>query len=180
MNKVRALVSKKKKRLQEEGFDLDLTYVTRNIIAMGFPSSGLEGLYRNKASDVVSFFKTKHGSGVWVFNLCSERSYEPSLFEGQVSRYPFDDHNPPPLSIIEPFCKEASAWLAKDDDNVVAIHCKAGKGRTGVMIAALLLYMGSWPTARDALKFYGQMRTHNSKGVTIPSQVRKLEKINNC
>ena len=30
-NKVRALVSKKKHRMREDGFDLDLTYVTPRI-----------------------------------------------------------------------------------------------------------------------------------------------------
>jgi protein-tyrosine phosphatase len=84
-----------------------------------------------------------------VFNLCSERSYDASLFQGRASRYPFDDHNPPPLSMIRAFCEEASAWLKKDSQNVAAIHCKAGKGRTGVMISALLLYMGNWPSAAE-------------------------------
>jgi phosphatidylinositol-3,4,5-trisphosphate 3-phosphatase and dual-specificity protein phosphatase PTEN len=88
-----------------------------------------------------------------VFNLCSERSYDPSLFQGRASRYPFDDHNPPPLSMIRAFCEEASAWLKKDSQNVAAIHCKAGKGRTGVMISALLLYMGNWPSAAEVSLF---------------------------
>lgn len=35
---MRRLVSKKKKRFEMGGYDLDLTYVTARIIAMGFPS----------------------------------------------------------------------------------------------------------------------------------------------
>ena len=48
----------------------------------GFPSAGVEGYYRNRASDVAAFFKQRHGEkSVWVFNLCSERQYDASLFD---------------------------------------------------------------------------------------------------
>jgi phosphatidylinositol-3,4,5-trisphosphate 3-phosphatase/dual-specificity protein phosphatase PTEN len=64
------------------------------------------------------------------------------------------------------------SWLRKDDENVVAVHCKAGKGRTGVMIACLLMWMKEVECGWDALEYYAVMRTFNYKGVTIPSQIR--------
>jgi protein-tyrosine phosphatase len=139
---------------------------------MGFPARGNEGIYRNNAVHVTEFLTSKHGEQVKVYNLCSERDYPKELFGGRVSKYPFDDHNPPPMSMFLPYCKDVCQWLDANPQNVVAIHCKAGKGRTGVMICAYLLYVGEWEDPYDCMQFYGFARTNDQKGVTIPSQRR--------
>jgi phosphatidylinositol-3,4,5-trisphosphate 3-phosphatase/dual-specificity protein phosphatase PTEN len=107
-----------------------------------------------------------------VYNLCSERAYEPAEFGGSCARYPFDDHNTCPLALVAAFCADVDAWLTAHPDNVAAVHCKAGKGRTGLMIAAYLLHCGFSPHAEAALRYFGVARTANGKGVTIPSQMR--------
>jgi phosphatidylinositol-3,4,5-trisphosphate 3-phosphatase and dual-specificity protein phosphatase PTEN len=188
---VRSVVSKKKKRFVEDGFDLDLTYITPNIIAMGFPSSGVEGIYRNPLPEVQRFFAKRHAGHYKVihspillpsppishrhsqiYNLCSERSYDLEGLFDCVEVFPFDDHNPCALKLIETFCSTIYSYLNADRLNVVAIHCKAGKGRTGTMIASYLLHSGICQSAEDALAMFGRERTHNGKGVTIPSQIR--------
>ena len=42
-------------------------------------------------------------------------------------------------------CQDMHAFLEADENNVVAVHCKAGKGRTGTVIAAYFLYAGGSP-----------------------------------
>lgn len=68
-NPLKKMVSGKKKRFQQHGFDLDLTYITKKVIAMGFPSSGAEALARNKMADVQRFFKERHNQKFMIFNL---------------------------------------------------------------------------------------------------------------
>ena len=168
---LRSLVSQDKNRFCFDGFDLDLTYITPRIIAMGLPSTSYEALYRNNMNDVLNFFNERHKEHYKVYNLCEEKKYAPDIFYKQ-GYFPFQDHEAPPLNLIRPFCEDAKKFLDEDSKNVVAIHCLAGKGRTGTLISCLLLYLNEFDTAADCLKYYGIMRVDNGKGVTVPSQIR--------
>ncbi|KAK9053254.1 hypothetical protein SSX86_029887 [Deinandra increscens subsp. villosa] len=181
--RARHMVSQNKRRYQEGGFDLDLTYITDNIIAMGFPagdmSSGLfgyfEGFYRNHMEEVIKFFETHHKDRYKVYNLCSERLYDASLFAGKVACFPFNDHNCPPINLIPSFCQSAYSWLKDDILNVVVVHCKAGKARTGLMICSLLLFLKFFPTAHECIEYYNQRRCVDGKGLILPSQIRYVK-----
>ena len=143
----------------------------------------VEQAFRNPMDDVQRFFKSIHPSPdgstkrAKVFNLCIEpdRQYDAGHFEGLVDcSYQFYDHNCPPLRLVPEFCAAANAWLEEDEKNLVAVHCKAGKSRTGLMICSLLLYL-DWQTDPAAcIKAYGEARCHDGKGVTIPSQQRYI------
>lgn len=169
-------VSKKKRRYidKEINVDLDLSYITERIIAMGFPSEGTEGIYRNPMPEVQKFLEYRHKDSYKVYNLCSERAYDHKKFHGRVARYPFDDHNCPNFEDLYKFCVDVKQWLDGKPSNIAVIHCKAGKGRTGLMICCWLLFNKEWKTSVEAQTFYAAARTYNQKGVTIPSQIRYI------
>lgn len=109
--------------------------------------------------------------------------YDASKFQGRVMHFPLyaffiiyflfsDDHNCPNFDDMEVFCKDVAKFLLEDPLNIVAIHCKAGKGRTGLMIAVFMLFANVWETPQQALSYYAFARTKNMKGVTIASQIR--------
>ncbi|KAE9049743.1 hypothetical protein PR001_g3040 [Phytophthora rubi] len=172
-NRLKHLVSKEKRRFSSDGFDLDLTYVTQKLVALGYPAEKIEGIYRNHYRDVFRFFEQRHPNRYRVYNLCVERRYAPDdKFHGRVAEFGFEDHSPPPLSMVLPFCRDVHTWLQANPENVVAVHCKAGKGRTGVMLCAYMLYARMWRSAHGALEFFAAARSMKLQGVTILSQRR--------
>uniref|UniRef100_T1J3Y5 Phosphatidylinositol-3,4,5-trisphosphate 3-phosphatase n=1 Tax=Strigamia maritima TaxID=126957 RepID=T1J3Y5_STRMM len=173
----RHMVSQNKRRYQEDGFDLDLTYVTDRVIAMSFPSAGKMSCYRNPIKEVARFFNTKHPDHYKVYNLCSERTYDDQYFHGRVERYLVDDHNVPLLEDMVRFARSVRTWLDSHPLNVIAVHCKGGKGRTGTMICIWLVESGLFESAGDSLDYFGFRRTdlnisNKFQGVETPSQSR--------
>uniref|UniRef100_A0A7N0ZSY2 phosphatidylinositol-3,4,5-trisphosphate 3-phosphatase n=1 Tax=Kalanchoe fedtschenkoi TaxID=63787 RepID=A0A7N0ZSY2_KALFE len=167
---LRQLVSKKRRRMLVGGYDLDMSYITNRILAMSFPAEHVRAMYRNPLWQVKSVLDMRHPGRYKVYNLCIEQMYDPSNFDGRVETYPFDDNHVPPLHMMKLFCESVESWLSSDPNNIAVIHCMAGKGRTGLMVCAYLVYSGM--SAEKALQLYAQRRTTNNEGVTIPSQRR--------
>lgn len=194
-------VGTNKKRFQRDGFDLDLCYITRNIIAMSVPAvDNIVKLYRNPIEDVERFFRKKHTElradgklhGLYqIHNMCPELPYSDSHFTisgGEIVRYGVQDHTPPSLNQLVDFCSSAQEFLQRKSMEpsttdkgknklVLAIHCRGGKGRTGTAIVAWLLYSKQHKTNEEAMAYFARKRTDLKKkgklqGIETPSQKR--------
>ena len=94
-------------------------------------------------------------------------------FGGRNTHYCIEDHNACSLSTIllyllsidqiQMIVNHCNAWLLQDNLNVIAIHCKGGKGRTGMIIACLLLKQGIKDSPSAALSHFAQKRTCSKK-----------------
>ncbi|XP_071786507.1 phosphatidylinositol 3,4,5-trisphosphate 3-phosphatase TPTE2-like [Asterias amurensis] len=176
----RKMVSQNKRRYKKDDFDLDLTYITDRVIASSFPSSGRQALYRNPIEEVGRFLDTKHKDHYKVYNLCIERHYDESIFHHSVGRVLIFDHNVPKLKDIVEFCADARRWMEADGKNILFIHCKGGKGRTGLAVCSWLLESGLFTTTAECMDYFGNRRTDYTEGdmyqgVDTPSQSRYVD-----
>ncbi|KAI5481233.1 phosphatidylinositol-3,4,5-trisphosphate 3-phosphatase [Pseudohyphozyma bogoriensis] len=171
-NPVRRIISGKKARLVDEqaGIDLDLVKLADNLIIMGYPSTGVQSLYRNPLPSVLTYLNSLQ-QPYHILNLCPlrENAYDASAFspraterssssdaapngndgdekvpESRVSRFPWPDHCPPPLSLIRALVMKGKERM--DRGEIVVVHCKAGKGRSGTAAISLLLYLAATPS----------------------------------
>jgi len=175
---LRRWVSGDRNRYVADDFDLDLCYVTDRIIAMSYPATGVASLYRNSRSEIKRFLDTKHTERYLVFNLCEESLYPPLDFSHRLNpagavEIPFENHSVPRLRQMAELCRQAVTWLETAEENVVVVHCLAGKGRTGLMISALLVLTQDL-SAGEALLMFAQKRSETSTGVTVMCQKQWL------
>jgi phosphatidylinositol-3,4,5-trisphosphate 3-phosphatase/dual-specificity protein phosphatase PTEN len=171
MDILRKLVSGKKNRYKDKEYNLDLTYITPRIIAMSIPGQGVHKVYRNSIDSVSSFLNERHRGFYKILNL-SGMKYDYKKFDNKVFDYPWQDHYPPPIELLFKACEEIHNWLYLHEKNVVIVHCRAGKGRTGTLICCYLMYCQRLFHPDDALNYYKHKRFSVGGGVTQPSQKR--------
>jgi hypothetical protein len=171
MDLLRSLVSQQKNRYAEDGFNLDLTYITPRSIAMAFPADGWESLYRNRIDDVARLLDLKHKDKYLVFNA-SNRLYDESKFFNRVRSMNWPNHYPCPFEHFVTVVLEALEFLLQDPTHAVIVHCLAGKGRTGSFLNALHYATGQFATIKEANEFYLSKRGVN---VSFHSQLRYMD-----
>ena len=70
------------------------------------------------------------------------------------------------------FCIDITLLFLRDKKSKAAIHCKAGKGRTGTMIICYLIFAGIFDDIDIATSHYAQKRTKNEK-VNTNNKIKK-------
>jgi hypothetical protein len=101
---------------------------------------------------------------------------------GSVANFEVQDHSPPLMEQFVAFLQDAREFRRQNIANMLAIHCKAGKGRTGSFCCAWLLYARRRQTAEEALEMFACRRTDmriggKLRGVETPSQVRYVNQV---
>ncbi|XP_072254025.1 tensin-1 isoform X8 [Leuresthes tenuis] len=160
----------------EENYELDLVYITERIISVSFPSSVEEQSYAANLREVASMLRSKHGHNYLLFNLCEKR-YDISQLNPKVLDFGWPDHHAPALDKICSICKAMDTWLSADSHNVVVIHNKGNRGRTGVVVAAYMHYSNISASADQALDRFAMKRFYEDKVLPVgqPSQKRYVE-----
>uniref|UniRef100_A0AAQ4R6Z4 Tensin 2b n=1 Tax=Gasterosteus aculeatus aculeatus TaxID=481459 RepID=A0AAQ4R6Z4_GASAC len=125
--------------VMERHYDFDLTYITERIISVFFLPDLEEQHYRRNLQEVASMLKSKHQDTFLLLNL-SEKRHDITRLNPKVQDYGWPDVHAPPLDRICAVCKAMETWLTSDPNNVVVLHCKGNKGKTGVIVAAYMHY----------------------------------------
>ncbi|KFW72977.1 Tensin-3 [Pygoscelis adeliae] len=160
----------------EEGYELDLTYITERIIAVSFPASCSEETYLHNLQDVTRMLKSKHGDNYLVLNL-SEKRYDLAKLNPKIMDVGWPDLHAPPLDKVCTICKAMESWLNSDPQRVVVIHCRGGKGRIGVVISSYMHFTNVSASADQALDRFAMKKFFDDKVSALmqPSQRRYVQ-----
>nr|XP_023697645.1 tensin-1 isoform X4 [Paramormyrops kingsleyae] len=160
----------------EENYEVDLVYITERIISVSFPSSAEEQSYSANLKEVATMLRSKHGEHYLLFNL-SERRYDINKLNPKVLDFGWPDHHAPALDKICSICKAMDTWLNADPHNVVVLHNKGNRGRTGVVVAAYMHYSNISASADQALDRFAMKRFYEDKVLPVgqPSQKRYVQ-----
>ncbi|XP_041103811.1 tensin-3-like isoform X3 [Polyodon spathula] len=169
-------ISQSVDHIMEEGYELDLTYITERIIAVSFPTACSEETYLHNLQDVTRMLKSKHADNYLVFNL-SEKIFDLSKLNPKIMDVGWPDLHAPPLDKMCTICKAMENWLNSDSQHVVVIHCKGGKGRIGVVISSYMHFTNISASADQALDRFAMRKFYDDKVSALmqPSQKRYVQ-----
>ncbi|KAL2760246.1 hypothetical protein ACRALDRAFT_1059887 [Sodiomyces alcalophilus JCM 7366] len=93
--------------------NLDLSYITSNLIAISGPSATWpKRAYRNPLDKTVQFLDEQHGEdwAIWEFRA-EGTGYPDEAVYGRIRHYPWPDHHPPPFRLVPMIMASMRNWL---------------------------------------------------------------------
>lgn len=105
----------------------------------------------------------------------TEQAFPPewaARFGLKCASLPVPDMQAPTLENAASLCQDMDRWLAAGE--VVALHCKAGLGRTGTLLAAYWLWQGRGE--RSALQSIERVRRLDAAMIQAPAQTAFLSR----
>jgi hypothetical protein len=126
--------------------DANVVYITDRIITMGHPATDSvvnpnHITAERKLAAVGHLLNRRHDGRFLVWNL-SEVEYDNSVLDDQVLTFSFPGSPSPPLGLLLKLLVAMENWMKADERNVAVIHCLTGKGRTSMVTASFLCWMG--------------------------------------
>jgi hypothetical protein len=158
--------------IEWRGLLLNLTYLTPKLALMCTPST-TDPIRRNDSRIISDYIHETCGHSFYLVNL-HEKCYDFSLFEDQILYFPFPDHCCPRLSFLETVILSMEEVRKRIPSVTFFIHCKAGRGRSGLVAAGYQLFEGSQLTAEEAISYLNHKRSPQGLCISVPSQIRFL------
>uniref|UniRef100_A0AAZ3PA89 Phosphatase tensin-type domain-containing protein n=1 Tax=Oncorhynchus tshawytscha TaxID=74940 RepID=A0AAZ3PA89_ONCTS len=121
----------------EEGYRIDLDYITERIITVSFPQACPDQTYLQHLRDITQMLKSKHGHNYMVINL-SEKNDSLTQMNPKVLDTGWLDLLAPSMEQMYGVCKIMDNWLHSHTQHVLVMHCQGGQGRVGVMVASYI------------------------------------------
>jgi phosphatidylinositol-3,4,5-trisphosphate 3-phosphatase/dual-specificity protein phosphatase PTEN len=104
----------------------------------------------------------------------SNRNVNDEKFQ-KVLSFEWEDHQAPPIDMVFEACNNATSFLLANEDNVVAINCNHGKGRTGTIVCCMLVYCSIMKDSELSMDYYAKKRFEKEGyGVTQPCQIQYI------
>lgn len=157
--------------------DAQVVYITDRLITMSHPAmasavdADITG--QRKLAAVGHMLTQRHNGRFMVWNI-SEVDYETRILDEQVLTFSFPGSPSPPLGLLLKLLISMEAWMKADDRNVAVVHCLTGKGRTSMVLASFLCWMGQagFGDIYKALNYIAACKQLSFDELTIPSQRR--------
>uniref|UniRef100_A0A8C7HUD9 Tensin 3 n=1 Tax=Oncorhynchus kisutch TaxID=8019 RepID=A0A8C7HUD9_ONCKI len=157
----------------EEGYRIDLDYITERIITVSFPQACPDQTYLQNLHDITQMLKSKHGHNYMVINL-SEKNDSLTQMNPKVLDTGWLDMLAPSMEQMYGVCKIMDNWLHSHTQHVLVMHCQGGQGRVGVMVASYIHFSSISASADLGLDHFAMRRFYNNKVSSLmnPSQKR--------